>query len=55
MGAGPLCGTGASSFEILDSVDAHIQHHAMRFYDANGNLTRRVFTDTYIGGRSAIR
>ena len=51
VGTGLFCGTGANTFEILDSADAHIQHHAMRFYDANGNLTRRVFTDAFIAGR----
>jgi hypothetical protein len=48
---GIFCGTGASAFEIFDSATGHIQHHAQRFYDANGNLTRRVFTDDYPGGQ----
>ncbi len=51
VGTGLFCGTGAGAFEIFDSASDHIQHHAMRFYDANGNLTRRVFTDTFVGGQ----
>ena len=47
VGTGIICGSGPSAFEIQDSgID--IQHHAMRIYDQNGNVTRRVFTDDFI-------
>jgi hypothetical protein len=39
------CGSGAAAFYILDQ-GTHNQH-AIRYYDTNGNLTRRVIYDQY--------
>jgi hypothetical protein len=50
VGTGIICGSGATAFEIFDS-GTDIQHHAMRIYDADGNLTRRVFTDDYVSAQ----
>src|SRR3954447_21035275 len=47
---GIVCGSGVGAFEILESIDDHVQHHAMRVYNADGNLVRRVFTDAFPGG-----
>lgn len=49
VGSGIVCGSGTNAVEILDSwIDT--QHHAMRYYDQAGNLTRRVFTDNISSG-----
>jgi hypothetical protein len=48
--AGITCGSGANAFEIFDSA-TDIQHHAMRTYDKDGNLTRRVFTDDFVSAQ----
>ncbi len=49
VGSGIVCGSGTNAVEILDSwIDT--QHHAMRYYDQAGNLTRRVFTDDVSAG-----
>jgi hypothetical protein len=50
VGTGIICGSGANAFEILDS-GTDIQHHAMRTYDQDGNLTRRVFTDEFVSAQ----
>jgi len=42
---GIVCGSGASAFDIFDQ-GTHNQH-AIRFYNADGNLTRRVIYDQY--------
>jgi hypothetical protein len=50
VGTGIICGSGANAFEIFDSR-TDIQHHAMRTYDQDGNLTRRIFTDDYVSAQ----
>jgi len=52
VGTGLICGSGTSAFEIQDS-GTDIQHHAMRVYDQNGKLTRRVFTDDFVSAFSS--
>jgi hypothetical protein len=45
--SGLVCGSGAGTF---DPIDHPIDHqHAIRFYDANGNLLRRVIYDHLLG------
>ena len=44
---GIICGSGANAFDVLDQ-GTHNQH-AIRFYNADGNLTRRVIYDQYFG------
>ena len=43
--AGITCGTGAGAVDILDQ-GTHNQH-AIRFYNTDGNLTKRVIYDQY--------
>jgi hypothetical protein len=45
---GIVCGSGPAAFDIYDSGTDDV--HAVRFYDGNGNLTRRIFTDHYAVG-----
>jgi hypothetical protein len=40
-----VCGSGASAFDIFDQ-GTHNQH-AIRFYNTDGDLTRRVIYDQY--------
>ncbi|MFL6138766.1 MAG: hypothetical protein ACJ74O_13330 [Frankiaceae bacterium] len=47
-GTGIVCGSGDSAFEIFDS--GAFEERVIRFYDSNGNLTRRVIHFTEIGG-----
>src|SRR4051794_9170501 len=42
---GIVCGSGASAFDILDA--GTFERHAARYYDRDGNLTRRVKHDRY--------
>ena len=42
---GIVCGSGPSAFDIFDS--GTFKRHVIRFYDQNGNLTRRVIHDVY--------
>jgi hypothetical protein len=44
---GIVCGTGAGTFEILDSGTRDVR--ATRWYDANGDLTRRERTLDFVG------
>jgi hypothetical protein len=44
---GIFCGSGAGSFEVLDTATRVIR--ATRYYDADGNLTRRVRTFDFDG------
>jgi hypothetical protein len=46
---GIICGSGASAFEIFDS--GAFEQHATRYYDSDGNLTRRVIHFKEIGGQ----
>ena len=50
VGTGIICGSGANAFEIFDS-GTDIQHHAMRTYNKDGNLTRRIYTDDYVSAQ----
>jgi hypothetical protein len=45
VGTGIVCGGGASAFDIFDA--GTFERHAARYYDQNGNLTRRVKHDQY--------
>lgn len=40
------CGSGADAFLTYD--DSHLDRRAVRWYDGDGNLTRRVFHDQWI-------
>ena len=40
MDTGIVCGSDAGAFDIWDQGTVH--QHATRYYDADGNLTRRV-------------
>ncbi|WP_328522214.1 hypothetical protein [Kribbella sp. NBC_00359] len=44
---GITCGSGSSAFTILDS--STLDQRAVRYYDTNGNLTRRIIHDHYRG------
>lgn len=45
---GIACGSGAGAFDIFDQ--ATYNQHAIRYYDQNGNLTRRVIHEDYTSG-----
>jgi len=45
---GIACGNGAGAFDIFDQ--ATLNQHAIRYYDQNGNLTRRVLHEDYTSG-----
>jgi hypothetical protein len=45
---GIVCASGASAFEIFDT--GAFEQRVIRFYDSDGNLTRRVIHNTEIGG-----
>jgi hypothetical protein len=47
--AGFACTTGGSTFEVFNADE--FNQHAMRFYDQNGNLTRRTIYDNYSFGQ----
>jgi len=49
-GTGIICGTGPNAFEILDNSALH--QYATRYYDQDGNLTRRVIHEVYIFGET---
>jgi hypothetical protein len=46
---GIVCGSGKSAFDIFDS--ATLEQHKIRYYDQNGNLTRRVIHENYTFGQ----
>jgi hypothetical protein len=46
---GIVCGTGAQAFDIFDQGAANTR--ATRYYDSDGNLTRRVRHDEYTFGQ----
>ena len=43
-----MCGSGPDAFEIFDHSDKVLEH-AARWYDEDGNLTRRRIKDTVAG------
>lgn len=45
---GISCGSGADAFEVLDSGTRHV--NAVRYYDRDGNMTRRIRTLLFQGG-----
>jgi len=45
--SGLVCGSGADTFEPVDHAIDY--QHAIRFYDTNGNLVRRVIYDHLLG------
>lgn len=47
--SGISCGSGAGAFDIFDQ-GSYVQH-ATRWYDQNGNLTRRAIYDHYTFGQ----
>src|SRR5438477_1956725 len=46
---GIVCGSGPSAFDVFDSGTFH--QHAIRSYDQDGNLTRRVVHENYSFGQ----
>src|SRR5689334_25416595 len=42
---GIVCGSGVDAFDIFDQGLIH--QHVIRYYDANGNLTRRVIHEQW--------
>lgn len=46
-GTGIICGSGASAFEVFEFQNRSVTGH--RYYDANGNLTRRHFHEVDTG------
>lgn len=46
---GIVCGSGATAFDIIDQ--GIYNQHAIRYYDQNGNLTRRVIHSNYSFGQ----
>ena len=47
--SGLTCGTGANAFAILDR--GSFRQRATRYYDADGNMTRRVLHERYTLGQ----
>jgi hypothetical protein len=47
-GTGIMCGFGPDAFEIYDQSDKVLEH-ASRWYDEEGNLTRRMIKDSWLG------
>jgi hypothetical protein len=45
VNTGIVCGSGSSAFDIFDA--GTFDRHAARYYDQDGNLTRRVKHDQY--------
>jgi hypothetical protein len=43
----PVCGSGATAFQIFDT--STLNQRAIRFYDTDGNLTKRIIHDHYRG------
>ena len=43
----PVCGTNADAFQIFDT--SILEQRAIRFYNAEGNLTKRIIHDHYRG------
>ena len=43
---GIVCGSGANAFHIFDQGGS-LNQHVIRYYDQNGNLTRRVIQDNW--------
>jgi hypothetical protein len=43
---GIVCGSGANAFDIFDQGGS-LNQHVIRYYDQNGNLTRRVIQDNW--------
>jgi hypothetical protein len=46
---GIVCGSGPTAFDIFDQ--GAFDQHAIRYYDQNGNLTRRAIYDNYAFGQ----
>jgi len=46
-GTGLICGSGASAYEVFQFQNRSVQGH--RYYDQNGNLTRRHFHEVDTG------
>jgi hypothetical protein len=46
--SGIFCGSGAATFEIYDSAE-FIRQEATRWYDADGNLARRMIQEVWVG------
>ncbi len=46
---GIVCGSGANAFDVFDS--GTFDQRAIRYYDQDGNLTRRVIYENYSSGQ----
>ena len=46
-GSGVICGTGSNTYEVFQFQNRSVQ--GKRYYDENGNLTRRLFHEVDIG------
>jgi hypothetical protein len=46
---GIVCGSGPNAFDIFDTSIKNL--HAIRYYDQNGNLTRRVIHEVFTFGQ----
>lgn len=46
---GIVCGSGSSTFDVFDGPDV-FDLAAIRYYDQNGNLTRRIIHETFSSG-----
>jgi hypothetical protein len=46
-GSGVICGTGAGTYEVFQTQNRSVNGH--RYYDQNGNLTRRLFHEVDTG------
>lgn len=46
-GSGVICGSGANTYEVLQFQNRSVI--GKRYYDANGNLTRKIFREDFTG------
>jgi hypothetical protein len=46
-GSGVICGTGAGAYEVFQFQNRSVVGH--RYYDQNGNLTRKIFREILTG------
>ena len=46
-GSGIICGTGAGTYEVFQTQNRSVEGH--RYYDQNGDLTRRLFHEVDTG------
>src|SRR6266478_8642692 len=46
-GSGVICGTGPGAYEVFQFQNRSVAGH--RYYDQNGNLTRKIFREVLTG------